>query len=292
MNAWGIDAAFLELDGALLEKLRYNFGLLAPNQLESATFDLPSVRWLTARGEVKDIQTTAEVARNGDDHWVRFAGFVRRTEHSTATEWAYPCANWFLPVAPDQLSIKVLSGMADRNRCLVEESPDSQDLLPLRANFLSAVSFHFLTTLHGTGQHADGFIRVLGDQVLPVTGLSGDILQLQAMLDDLDGMESHCLDLYDLADLFQDRDGAWQRLRVTAIGQGGSISGAIADILSEHPETSAWWFLFRSLESAKQINQAVKAMLPTDERVLMIPVEGDWFRRAQHSAIILVTEES
>ena len=292
-NSSGIEAVCLVLGEAFLARLRHSFGLLTQHQLESAAFKLPSARWLSARGEVVDVQTTAEVACSGDDQWVRVTGAVRSAGISTEIGWAYPCAHWFLPVAADQLSEEGLSDLADSNGCLLEElgTPDTQCSGPLRANFLSAVSHDFLSTLKPFGPAVEGFVRLFSDQPLPVVGLPGDLLQLQALLDDLGDMHSHCLDLNDLADLFQGENGAWQRLRVTAIPPGDSISETIARIQCEHPGTYAWWFLFRSLESAKRIRLAVQALLPKDEGVLMIPVVSDSHGEANPQNILVITSE-
>lgn len=292
-NSSGIEAACLVLDEVLLARLRQSFGLLAQHQLESAAFKLPSARWLSARCEVAEVQTTAEVGCSGDDQWVRLTGVVRSVGISTDAEWAYPCAHWFLPVATDQLSDEGLSDLADSNGCLLEEldTPDIQQPGRLRANFLSVVSHDFLSTLKPLGPAVEGFVRLFSDQTLPVVGLPGDLLQLQALLDDLDDMHSHCLDLSDLADLFQGESGEWLSLRVTAIPQVDSISEAIARIQHEHPNTSAWWFLFRSLESVKRIHQATQALLPKDEGVLMIPVVSGSHGDANPQNILVITSE-
>lgn len=280
------------LDEELLARLRQCFKLMMKHQFESVTFKLPSARWLSARGKVVGVMTTVEVCCNGNDRWVQFTGAACSTEFSPQSKWAYPCATWFLPVAPDQLNTEGLSDMADSNRCLLEEldALEIQDVGRLHANFLSAVSYDFLYALVATGPAVNGYVRVLDDQALPVIGSPGDILRLQGMLDELDRMHSHCLDLNDLISLFQDRDGAWQRLRVTAVLPGGALSAAMAEIQREQPHTSAWWFLFRSIESAKRIHLAVQALLPNNERVLMIPVQSDSHGGARcENEIILLT---
>ena len=293
VNSSGIEAVCLVLDEALLAKLRQSFGLLMLHNLESVAFRPSSARWLSARGEAEGVQTTAQVCRNGDDHWVRLAGAAHHTELSAECEWAYPCAHWFLPVDPEHLSADGLSEMADNNRCLLEELDESDhhdhDHDRLRASFLSAVSCDFLSTQKAAGLTVESCVRVLCDQTLPVVGSPGDLLLMQSMLDDLDCMESHCLDLNDLAGLFQDGNGCWRRLRVKAIGQGGSVSAAMAAIQCEAPDTVAWWFLFRSLESGKRIHQAVKAFLLNHDGVLMTPVVNDAKADSDTCSIVLIT---
>ena len=116
VNSAGIEAACLMLDEELLARLRQCFKLLMKHQFESVTFKLPSARWLSARGKVVGALTTAEVCCNGNDQWVRLTGASCSSELSPQSEWAYPCATWFLPVAPDELSAEGLSDMADSNR--------------------------------------------------------------------------------------------------------------------------------------------------------------------------------
>jgi hypothetical protein len=107
----------------------------------------------------------------------------------------------------------------------------------------------------------------------------------------LECMANHCLDLVDLAELFQTDEGAWHRLRVRRIAQDASVSEAMADVQVSAPNTADWWFLFQSLESGKRINHAIKALFPPSHRCLMIPVVQNSREDRGHLDIMVVTKE-
>jgi hypothetical protein len=269
----GIEGFFVVLDEALLAKLRHCFDLLVHHQLTSLTFILPDARWLSLDGAVQCGPTAVEIWGCDHDHELRFTSSLKLTGEVAASGWTTVDANWALPVPPGQLSIAGLTNCVDVNGWLLGELDfrDSPTGLASRARFMSAIARHGLMSLVKTRQTVKSVV-CLWDEVIPVVGYPADLLYLQKVLADLERMASHCLDLADLAALFQTDEGAWHRLRVRRIAQDASVSEAMADVQVSAPDAADWWFLFPSLESGKRINHAIKALLPPSHRCLTIPV--------------------
>lgn len=113
-------------------------------------------------------------------------------------------------------------------------------------------------------------VQLCNSVLIPVVAQDIDVLALQHMLDDMDRMSTHCLDLNDLIDLFQSKSGEWATLSVWRCTSDDNDSfSALIEIAKT---ANVGRFLFRSLTSGKQISHTLHT---SDALLLFTPVIAD-----------------
>ena len=291
-NPLGFEAVCLLLDGVILARLQHCLSLLVESDLRSVSYRADGIRWLKRREGIVAADTNISVWRSGDDFGLQIETAINRSEQPDEFDWINLRADWIPPVAPLDFSHEWLADVADSNGVVLGslQGCEFADEQTIQAQFLPSVSFDRLRDKVEQREKALGWIG-LWEEVLPVRGFPADLLRFQSMLDDLDRMDSHCLDLTDLGDMFKGENGEWQRLAVSVVADGASISDELSHLASERATMIEWWFLFQSMDASRAIQMAIKALLSPDQSVLMIPVAGGKRQVGCRGDIVVITRE-
>ena len=291
-NLLGFEAVCLPFDDAALARLQHCLSLLVQSDLLSVSYRAEGSRWLKQREAIVTADTSIRIWRSGDEFGLEVESAINRSDRSGEFDWINLRADWIPPVAPLDFSYEWLTDVADSNGVVLGSLQGCEFAYEqtIQAQFLPSVSFDRLRDKVEQREKASGWIG-LWDEVLPARGFPADLLRFQSMLDDLDRMDSHCLDLTDLGDMFKDKNGEWQRLAVSVVADGASISDEISHLKSERAAETCWWFLFQSMDASRAIQVVTKALLSSDESVLMIPVMGGERQVGCRGDIVVITRE-
>lgn len=122
----------------------------------------------------------------------------------------------------------------------------------------------------GSGDRVCARVRLWDSILIPVVAQDAGVLALQQMFDDLNRMPTHCLDLNDLRDLFQNKTGEWATLSILRCTR--EDQEACSALIELAKAAKVGWFLFRSFASGQHIARALQAL---DVLLLYTPVVAE-----------------